>query len=124
MVSSSSALSACYNHSRLHGPSLGSFQFFWFFSIVRGIFRGVFWAQNRFLTRFRAQNAQKKYNNTSTVVFSQEENRNLRGSLMFSVFSRTMVMKDIASAQMYRKHLVRQRKTCPAILTMTGKNST
>jgi len=48
------------------------------------------------------------------------ENAHLRRTLFFSVFSNTIVLDDLESAQVYREHLIRSHRKCPAILTMNG----
>lgn len=49
-----------------------------------------------------------------------EENRHLRSTLYWSVFSRTIVVSDLEQAQRYREHVVKLKQPCPAILTLTG----
>ena len=58
------------------------------------------------------------------LLHFKEEHRGLRASLFYSVFNRTIVVKDVASAQQYRAHVIKMKKPCPAILTMNGKTST
>ena len=46
--------------------------------------------------------------------------KHLRASLLWAIFGKTIVVKDLEHAQRYREHLVKQRKSCPAILTLNG----
>lgn len=50
----------------------------------------------------------------------QEKYKYLRSTLFWSVFSRTIVVKDLEHAQKYREHVVKLKQPCPAILTMNG----
>ncbi|XP_032236995.2 structural maintenance of chromosomes flexible hinge domain-containing protein 1-like isoform X1 [Nematostella vectensis] len=44
----------------------------------------------------------------------------LRSTLFWSLLSKTMVIDDLRSGQVYREHLVRMRFPCPTILTRDG----
>jgi chromosome segregation ATPase len=44
----------------------------------------------------------------------------LRSTFYWSLLSKTMVIEDLQSAQVYRQHLVQMRYPCPTILTRDG----
>ena len=50
----------------------------------------------------------------------KDDDKNLRATLFWSIFNRTIVVKDIEHAQRYREHVIKQKQPCPAILTYQG----
>lgn len=50
----------------------------------------------------------------------KRENKHLRSTLFWSIFQRTIVVKDIEHAQKYREHVIKLKVSCPAILTSFG----
>ena len=65
-------------------------------------------------------------NYRSTIEFAvnllefTSENGYLRSSLFWNLLSKTIVVKDLKSGQMYREHLTKMRQSCPTILTRDG----
>lgn len=62
----------------------------------------------------------------STIQFAinllefSSSNGYLRSTLYWSLLSKTMVIENLESAQIYRQHLVQMRYPCPTILTRDG----
>jgi len=62
----------------------------------------------------------------STIQFAinllefSSTNGYLRSTLYWSLLSKTMVIENLESAQIYRRHLIQMRHPCPTILTRDG----
>ena len=90
-----------------------------YFHSARG-FRWPGWKATSFGISSSASDFKSSIQFAINLLEFSVDNGYLRSTLYWSLLSKTMVIENLHSAQIYRQHLIQMRYPCPTILTRDG----